>query len=385
MRLLVLQFMKHFTTYIYLAFCLLSSSLSFNQSNNSSTLHLQFYHEGICDPIEISTHYSNNIYQNTRTVFQSGGYYSTVFMLVRTKDTSDLNPQTHHQSKSSSIELNPLLDYDLIITNYKGFNRINADSMIVKIEKLKHDAQVVIPFKKGTFALKEMTHFKKIEKNSIPFFETRDKLGIKLKLKLDSTAFYKNGNVKSKVYLITKNFPLFYSQEFDSATSSLTAEGCLLLLQNNSNTNNAVWKDNLSNKYGYWNYYFNEAFYKHEVWAGYKFGEYEWYQNGQLKSEHSTSQYNKPTTKKYYLKNGLLKEEFVTSTNNRNNFLKEYFYSSKGKITMINTFKSLNGITREELVKRKLFYSTGALKTEENYENNYHIKHYNEDGTTKSF
>jgi antitoxin component YwqK of YwqJK toxin-antitoxin module len=364
---------------------LLHSLNGFTQDTNTVELHIQVYDKGVCTPLIPSIYYSTSKYQRTKSVFQGGSYYSTIYVGVNSTDSAHLLPQNNHQLLSSSLRFNPKLDYELVILHYDGFNRNSPDSTVIKISKLDKNAQLIIPLKKGKYDLKKMKYFKELKSNLAPDFRSVERKEFKNTLKLDSVARYTNGEKKAKYYIIADNFPLYFVQEFDSIHPSDYAQGYHLKNHNGgiAYPGTPIWSNAASSKYGYWEYFENDKIVKHELWASMLQEKYEWYPSGQLKYATQYGHSNKENGHVFYLENGNIKEEFRMQTTTQSSYLKTYAYSSKGKIAILTTYNSINGLTKQDLQKRELFYPSGQLKMEENYVGAYTIKYYNEDGTER--
>jgi len=378
--------MIRFIQYFLFSSILLYSTNGYSRDTNSIALHIQLYNAGICMPMLPSVYYGTSIDQKTKSVLQSGSYYSTIYAYVNSPDNAHLMPQSNHLLQSSSLQFNPNLDYELVFLRYDGMNRNTPDSMIIKISKLDQDSQVILDFKKGNFTLKKMKLFENIKTNVDPDFRSIEKIDFKNTLKLDSTANFKNGKKKAKYYIVSENYPLYYVQEFDSVNPGSYSQDFRLLQNYNSPVamiRQPVWANLESTKYGYWEYFENDKRIKHELWASVRQQKFEWYPSGRLKSETFLGQANKPMTYKYYLENGDLKEEFQTQSATQKSSIKTYKYSIQGALILINTYNSSNGITKQGLRKREIFYPSGKLKMEENYGGTYTIKYYNEDGTER--
>lgn len=364
------------------------------QQAETVKLHLQLYNQGICIPMSVSSSYNAYPNQKNKTVFSCGSYYSTITISINSKDTADITPLANHKLQSASLQLHTESTYELTITRSNGFNRNEPEIMQIQISKLNSDAQLLIPFKKGSYELEKMKYFKKLRKNAIPDFLNINK-EIKNELKLDSTAYFSNGKVKAKYYSLYDNFPLKYIREFDSINSENYAQGFRLMIQTHSlykANNKPVWGNTDAAKYNYWEYIENGVRVKHEFWAGTIKEQFEWYPSGQLKAEnyydrgHYNPYYNSQSrilNHALYLENGNKKQEFYTNLSTRSTFLENYSYSSEGKLVLLSTYSSSNGVTLQELQKRVLFYPSGQIKMEENFLGTYTITYYNEDGSQK--
>ncbi|RYM33335.1 hypothetical protein ERX46_10345 [Brumimicrobium glaciale] len=373
--------------YILFGTFLLNSTNGFSQSTNTVELNIQFYDQGICYPMEISSKYPSSQHLKTKTILQSSAYYSTLYAEVISKDTADLKPQSNHELQASSMQFNPELTYELIVYKYNGFDRSEPEAMVIKISKLKNDTQLIIPFKKGDFDLQEMEFFKELETNSPPKFKSIEDKEIKNKLKLDSTAYFSNGSIKANYYIVADNFPLYFVKEFDSINRNSYAQGLSLLTNYNLKLEQpykTIWEDSGNTKYGYWEYFENGKRIKHELWASAMSHQYIWYSSGILKSSMEFGRTNNTAKYTYYLENGLIKEQSIKVDKTRQYIIKSNIYSSNGTLIQINTFKSLDGYTKHDLYKREIFYPSGKIKMEEILEGSYNIKYFNEDGTTKS-
>lgn len=349
-------------------------------------LHIQVYNQGICIPMMESNFYSTSRYQKAKMVFQSGSYYSTIYAYVNSLDSGDLKPRANHELQSCSLQFKPTLKYELVVLRYDGYNRIEADTMRIRIDKLTNDAQIILRFKKGKFKLKKSKYFKKLIMNTTPDFRSVERKAFKNKLKIDSTAYFTNGRIKANYYVVSPNFPLIYVQEFDSANTNTYSRGYHLLSNYKKQTIPVVKPlrpNNAGTKYGYWEYFENGLRTKHEIWASILQQKFEWYPSGQLKSATHFAFYNKEAKHIRYLENGAIKEAFYAQTKTVISFLKSYAYSSRGDVILINTYYSSNGISKQGLQKRELFYPSGALKMEENFVGTYTITYYNEDGTKR--
>jgi hypothetical protein len=337
-------------------------------------------------PMSKSIYYPTSKYQKSKSVLQSSSYYSTIYATVSSLDSADLNPQSNHQLQSSSLQFNPNLEYKLIFLHYKGFDRTSVDSMVIEISKLDSDAQIILPFKKGNFKLSKMKTFQKLKKNDPPIFKINDSPQFKNTLKLDSTAFFNNGKLKTKYFILYPNFPLYFVQEFDSISDNFS-QGFRLMQNYNQpsiGSMQSIWANNDYSKYGYWEYFENGSRTKHEMWASILQESYEWYNSTQIKSITHYGQANKETKHLYYLENGSIREEFYIQTKFAASLIKEYLYSEEGALLLVNTYKSSNGIIKEELLKRELYYPSGKVKMIEAYLGTYSIKYFNENGTKKN-
>ncbi len=359
-----------------------------SQSSASSELHIQLYDQGICVPLLETNRYSTSRYYKSKSVFQSGAYYSTIYVYVNSLDSGDLKPQTNHQLQCGSLQFNSSLDYELVLLKYDGFNKSSPDSMVIHISKLAEDAQLILPFKKGKQSLERMKYFNTLKKKNSPKFAPENDKRLTNQLKLDSTTYFANGGIKTKYFKVADNFPLYYMQEFDSINPSQIAQGFRLLSyykkgQEMPLAQSSIWTNNTNSKYGYWEYFERDKRFKHELWAGTLQQKFEWYPSGQLKFASFSGHSKQDMKHVYYLEDGKVKEEFFTQTNTRRSAIKEYSYSKKGDLILVETYDSLNGITRQGLQKRELYYPTGSLKMEENFIGVYSIKKYNPDGTER--
>lgn len=374
-------------TYLFLiCFSLLCAKQGLSQDTNQVKLHIQLYSQGICIPMMAANSYSTSKYRHTKSVLQSGAYYSNIFAFVNSPDSAHLNPTVNHQLQSSSVSFNPELDYELVIIRYEGFNRVEPDSMVIKISKLKQDAQLIIPFKKGHYALHKMDFYKPLKSNTPPNFKAVEQKDFKIKLKLDSTAYFPNGDPKAKYYQLYKNYPLYYVVEFDPVQFTHYSQGLRLVHAGNQiglQGYQSVWASSDNTKYGYWEYYEDDKVVKHEMWASFCQGKYEWYPAGQLKSATELGQSNKKRSYTRYLENGKILEDYQINPATRYGEITVYSYSSKGVLLLKTTHHSSNGITKQGIVKRALFYPSGQLKIEENFIGTYTIKYFNEDGSQR--
>ena len=232
-----------------------------------------------------------------------------------------------------------------------------------------------------------MKFFKTIGKNSLPDFQKTKNKELTNGLKLDSTAYYKNGKKKAKYYRFSDNFPLYFVKEFDSLISGTYSQGFRLI--SNYKINQIGYNPSINSnpdvtKYGYWEYFVDEEKVKHELWASMLQEQFEWYPSGQLKFKAEFASYNKQKCHYKYLENGDIKEEFLSQTTKRISVIRSYNYSSSGKLILINTYSSPNGIMKKELLKRELFYPSGKLKMAENFVGTYTIKYYKEDGAERN-
>ncbi len=363
------------------------TAIGISQDTNTVTLHMQVYDNGICLPMTPSIYYSTSRFQQSKSVFECGSYYSTVYAYVKAKDSSHLLPQSNHLTQSGSLKFNPKLDYELIFLQYEGYNRVSPDTMTIQISKLDKDAQITLPFKKGKFNLKKMPLFSELKKAASPVFLPLESKDFKKSLKLDSTAYFANGDKKAKYYIVAQNFPLYFVQEFDSIHSNNYSQGFRLLSAYNIPGGiaygQAVWANGDVTKYGYWEYFENDIRIKHELWASSLWQQFETYPSGQLKSETHYGHPNQEVMHFHYLENGKIKEEYHKQSSTHNPILKEYAYSPKGTLVLINSYKSTNGVTKQSLQKRELYYPSGSLKMEESFVGTYSIKYYNEDGTER--
>ncbi len=374
--------------YVIFSLIILASGLAWGQDTVVSKLHLKIYDEGVCYPMVRSNNYSETYRPYPLTVLQSAGYYSTIFATVRATGASDLNPQHDHKTLSSSLQFNNKLDYVLVIFRSKGFDRTTPDSMVIKISELDCDAQLVLPFKTGKYNLQKMKFFTPIKKNEAPNFLSTESYGIKNELKLDSTAYFANGKSKALYYEVAASFNLFFVQEFDSIDPMSYAQGFRLMSNYHYPAHDkklpiAVYGNKETNKYGYWEYFENGVCIQHEMWTGWLNGQYVWYPSRKIKWENHFDYYSQKPNKVYYLENGAIKENFYLDETSRVPLLKIYAYSDDGHVAIVKTFKSANGITKQELVKRELFYPSGQLKMEENFTGNYTVKYFNENGTER--
>jgi antitoxin component YwqK of YwqJK toxin-antitoxin module len=372
--------------YILFSGILLYSAYGRSQDTNTVELHIQLYDEGASIPVREAVSYSASRYQKLKQVFVSETYFSTIYVSVKSKDSAEVYPQINHKLQSFSLQFNPKLDYELIIGRYDGFDKSSPEIMVIEISNLENDAQLMLPFKKGDFVLQKMKYFEAIQAISSPQFQSENRDNIKNNLKLDSTAYFLNGNKKAKYYVVTDQFPLYYVEEFDSINSSFYSQGFRLLTNRNgvkSQTSQPVWTIRDNTKYGYWEYFENGKRVKHELWTAVIKEKYEFYPTGQLKSEFIFGDSNTESKYTYYLENGNLKEEFFTEPKTRKSYIKSYVYSPQGTALIINIYNSSNGRTRQGLHRRELFYPSGKLKMEENFDRTYDIKYYNEDGTRR--
>jgi hypothetical protein len=373
--------------YGFLFICVLFQQAYGNsQDTNAIALHFQIYDNGICMDMHPSIYYGSSRFQKSKAVLQSGAYYSRTYAYVNSTDSAHLNPQTNHQLQSSSLQFNPELEYELVIIHSLGYLGTKQDSMVITISKLDSDAQLIIPFKKGRFKLHKMEHFTELKQGAAPDFILAGSMEIKKTLKLDSTAQFANRKTKAKYYKVADNFPLYFVQEFDSIHPNNYSQGYRLMQGNGSlyPAPFSVWRNSDPTKYGYWEYFENDKRIRHELCASILLEKYECYPSGQLKFAAQYGQSNKETKHIHYLEDGKIKEEFHHQTSTRNSTIKVYEYSTKGNLILISTYKSLNGITKQEIQQRELFYPSGQLKMEENFVSTYTIKYYNEDGTKSS-
>lgn len=370
-----------------LFYCFLFQSLiGLGEDSNKVKLHIQLYDAGICRSMTPLVYSSTSRYQKTKSVFQSGAYYSTMYAGVCSADSSDLSPEINHERQSISLLFNPKLDYKLVLLRYNGFDRSAPDSMVIKISKLNTDAQLIIPFKKGKFSLQKMKHFKKLKTGMYPEFRTTEATRFKNSLKLDSTAYFSNGKTKAKYYLLYPNFPLYFVREFDQKNLNCYAQGFRLIQNQNIegfSYGQGIWSDQNTTKYGYWEYFENDKRVKHEMWASVLQEKFEWYLSGQLKYATYSTQPNREIKHIHYLENGAIEKEFYTNPTSKKSYIRRYSYSPQGKIILISTYESSNGISKQGLRKRELFYPSGKLKMEENHTDGYSIKYYNEDGSER--
>ena len=381
----VLFVMIRIIQYIFLCSSLLFSSLLFSQDTNSVQLHMQLFDQGICLPMLESDYYSTSQYQNTKSVFKVGAYYSTIHVYIDSPDSANLFPKTNHQLQAGSLKFNPKKDYQLVIVRSVGFNRNSPDSMVIKISKLEKDAQLIIPFQKGTFTLHKMKYYKELNAGESANFVNEESLPFKINLKIDTTTYYTNGNKKANYYKFAPNFPLYFVQEFDSLYPNKYAQGFHLMTNYpkpnfSSFSYSTIWNNPNITKYGYWEYFENEKRLGLEMWASFLQQKYEWYPSWKIKYESNFGQTNKLSKHTVYLENGAIKEEFWAQTHTQRSEIKSYVYSPEGTIILIKTYDSNNGITKQGLTKRELFYPSGKRKMVEVLGNNYNIKYYNEDG-----
>jgi len=373
--------------YLLFTSLVLHAGRAMSQKKQTTTLHIQVYDEGVCLPMLKSNFYNTTKYQQTKSILQSGLYFSTILVYLNSLDSADLNPQTNHLLQSSSIQFNPTLDYELVFLRSHGFNRSSPDSMVIKISKLDKDAQLLLPFKKGEFKLKKMKHYSELKNTASPHFNPEELNISKPSLKLDSTAFFANGRIKAKYFMVDAQFPLYYVQEYDSSNPATYAQGYHLLTNYKiGKTTNlqSVWANRGRTKYGYWEYFEKNKRIKHELWAAILQQKFEWFPAGQLKFATHYGHANKEIKHTYYLENGAIKEEFHMQSASRNSFIKQYIYAVQGHVVLINTYSSKNGITTQGLQKRELFYPSGKHKMVENFQGTYAIKYYNKDGTERT-
>jgi hypothetical protein len=380
--------MNRIIQYIFYSVILLQSALVIAQESNSVELHFQIYDEGICIPMSINYHHNSTKNQEKRLVFNTGFNLNRFYVSIKVKDSSDLKPNTNHKLKSSSLTLKSNLDYEIEILKYSNTDGKEEKKMNIKVSELKSDAQVIILLNKGEYKLNEMKHFKLIERNTSPDFKSKDRKAIKHTLKLDSTSYYANKKKKANFYIFPGTNNLYFTEEFDSINERKNAQGVRLIQPNHNNlvwSKQSVWADSDNTKCGYWDYFENDTLAKHELWASVIQERFEWYPEGQLKSESYFVRSNDELKHAYYLKNGAIKEIFTVDPTTKLSQIKTYAYSPDGTVVLINTYKSLNGIIKQGLIKRELFYPSGKLKMEENLgQRNYSIKYYNEDGTERN-
>ncbi|RFC53161.1 hypothetical protein [Brumimicrobium aurantiacum] len=374
-------------TLILLVALMLHPDISFGQNDNTSQLHIKLVHDGITYPLIVSNNYPTSKNYKIRTVFSTSTYYSRIYILLKSKDTSDVFPKENHKIQSGRLSLKSDQNYQLKIIKQDGFNLNIQDSMVISIKKLEKDAQLILDFKKGKYQLEKMKTFQTLKKSELPHFNSYNFQEHKIKLKLDSTAYFKNGNVSVKYFLVTKNFPLIYVQEFDSINPSKFAQGFRLITAykhpQGPQINLGNWTQNSNNKYGYWEYFQNENKYKHEFWSSVLLESYEWFNPKKLKEVYTFQQRNYNTTIKVYFKNGLLKSEFTRIHQPYSAELKEYNYNEEQNLILLNVYHSDDGILKNKLKKRLIYYPTGKLKMEEKFDSQYNIKYYNEDGTER--
>lgn len=353
------------------------------QDTNSVELHFQVFDKGICMPMARSEYYNASRFYDSKAIFKSSAYYSTMHIYLDSKDSAELLPMVNHMTQSSSIRLNPNLKYRLVLLNTNGFFRTEQDSMVIDINKLSDDSQVELTFKKGKFSLDDFESFRKLNKNEVPDFSSEEEVNYKRKLKLDSTTYYENGKVQAKYFNIYKGYPLCFVQEFDSVNPQIYSQGCRLspFTNDQSTGRYSVWSNDNTTKYGYWEYFENGIRTKHEYWASVLTNQYEWYNSGKLKSCTNYARANKENMHEFYHENGKLKESFFMGSRNQQSELKRYSYSPEWKLIMITSYNSATGKTTQGVQKRKIFYPSGQLKMEENFISTYSIKYYNEDGT----
>lgn len=374
--------------YILFGSLLLFSKFVYSQDTNAVRLHLQVYDQGICLPMLLSDYYSSSKFQKTKSVFKVGSYYSTLNVYVDSPDSAHLHPQSNHQIQAGSLNLNPKKEYQLVITRTEGFFRNNLDSMVIKIANLEKDAQLIVPFQKGIFTLHKMKYYKELKENESPNFMNEESLPLKNTLKSVTTTFYSNGNKKAHYYQYYPNFPLYFVQEFDSINPHHYAQGFrfinIISAPNfDQYTTNSIWNNPYTNKYGYWEYFEGDKRLRLEFHASILQEKYEWYPSGSLKFTSLYGASYNLSKHTIYLENGAIKEEYLAQTRTENSVIKSYYYSPEGVLLLINTYKSNNGITKQGLIKRELFYPSEKLKMVEILGTQYSIKYYNEDGTER--
>jgi hypothetical protein len=317
-----------------------------------------------------------------------GSYYSTLQVYVDSPDSAHLHPQSNHQIQAGSLNLNPKKEYQLVITRSEGFNKNTLDSMVIKIAHLDKDAQLIIPFQKGTFTLNKMKFYKELKESESPNFMNEESLPFKNTLKSVTTTFYSNGNKKAHYYQFYPNFPLYFVQEFDSVNPNHYAQGfryinIISATNFDQFTTHSIWTNPYTNKYGYWEYFEDDKRLRLELWASTLQEKYEWYPSGSLKFSSQYGASNNLSKHTIYLENGAIKEAYLAQTPTQNSVIKSYCYSPEGVLLLINTYNSNNGITKQGLIKRELFYPSEKLKMVEILGTNYSIKYYNEDGTER--
>ena len=367
---------------------LLLSIEALGRDTNNIELHLQLYDQGVCFPLRTSQNYSTSKHQKVKYVFQCGSYYSTIHVYVESRDSADLQPQENHQFQSSSLKFNPKLKYKLVIVRTRGFGNTKPDSMVVLVEKLQQAAQVRISFKKGSYKLEKLDSFEKIKTNAAPNFTREAQFRMKKVLKLDSTAYYNNGEKKTEYYIYEKNFPFYYVQEFDSLNPLNIARGFRMLSQYKNPQlarpyQLSVWNNSDYSKYDYWEYYEGDRLVKHELWSSRLQQSFEWYPSGRLKSKIEWDNSNKLVKYSRYLESGLIKEKLIPTRGANTAEIEYYIYSSDGELVQINTYHSDGGMEKREMKRRSVFYPSGQLKMEEQFGRHYTIKYYNEDGTNR--
>ncbi|PWH86863.1 hypothetical protein [Brumimicrobium oceani] len=374
--------------YILVGIFLFFSTHGLSQKADAVELHIQFYDRGVCYPMQTSHKYPGSKYLKTKSIFKSLAYHSRFYIEVISSDTADLKPKFNHELKSSSLRLNPNLDYELIIYRYEGFDITENELMTIKISKLGQDAQLILPFKKGVFNLKEMKYFKELKQDTLPNFKAvNTENEIKNRLELDSTAFYSNGAVKAEYYTLADNYPLYFVKEFDSIHKDKYAQGLRLLTSYNLNAESiykSIWSNSDNTKYGYWEYFENDKPVKHELWASIISEKYVWFSSGKLKTKIDFGGYNKSKKYTHYLENGLIREESKKIDQTNQYRVISNLYSSDGTLIQRNTYDTFDGFTKQNLYKREVFYPSGNIKMEEILMGTYNIKNYKEDGTAKN-
>lgn len=368
---------------------LLLSIAAFSRDTNSIELHLQLYDQGICFPLRESKNYSTSKHQKVKSVFQCGSYFSTIHVYVESRDSADLQPQENHQFQSSSLKFNPKLKYQIVIVRNQGFESTKPDSMVIFVENLNQAAQMQLSFTKGSYKLKALDSYEKIETNAAPNFIREAHFRMKKYLKLDSTDYYNNGEKKTEYYIYEKNFPFYYVQEFDSLNPLNIARGFRMLSQYKNPQlarpyQLSVWSNSDYTKYDYWEYYEDGVLVKHELWASQLQQTFEWYPSGQLQSKTDLGSFNQVASYSRYLENGLIKEELTPPQGVETAEIKSYIYSTDGSLVQINTYHSDGGMKKREMKRRSVFYPSGQLKIEEQLGRHYTIKYYNEDGTNRN-
>jgi hypothetical protein len=370
-------------------FCLLLTGTG--HARDAVKLYFQVYNQGVIIPLYPSNSYG--LYPNQKQqIFACGTYYHTLNISVKTKDSTHLNPTSNHKIQAAFIEIQKDEVYELEISRKKGFDNTGGlEYMKIEISKLNTDGQLIIPFKAGTYKLKEMKFFDPLDIGESPdFFSSR--AAFKNEMKVDSTSRYSNGSLKAKYYEQYPNYPLYYVEEYDSITKELIASGFRLMIAQVdywATTKKAVWSNSDLNKHGYWEYFKDGVRTKHKLWAGGLMEEFHWYSAGKLKYEfHQSTPYpikNDSEVLKfaYYYPNGNIYRRCFSEKSSRTSFLEFYTYDKKGRILLLERYTCIDGVSPEKLIHRNLYHSNGRLKMSEEFSPSYQIKYFNPDGTEK--
>ncbi|PKR79805.1 hypothetical protein CW751_13320 [Brumimicrobium salinarum] len=349
---------------------------------NEHQLHFQLKSNGISIPLIKSNRYETTQIGEIKKVFESGTYYRLFEVEVITNDTSDLVPVSNHKWQSAALTLRVKEKYQVIISSSEGNLNQAPKKMILDISHFKNNAQVVIDFKKGEFELKKLESYSIID--TVPNFEVKKGDEVKINLKAHQTFRFSNGEKKAVYYKLSEDFPLYYVQEFDSIQQGKFAQGMRLiqgeLSDINSECNTPLTSEEHQNKYGYWEYFAENAMVKLAYFSYNLREKYEWFPIGELKSELIINNANKIQKNVSYLENGQIKSELLQQNGGNQYRITYNFYLDNGKLIMRKVYHSSNGINKEKLIERTTFYDSGELRMHETLGKNYNIRKYDKDG-----